>query len=199
MRRIVTGVHIVFPRLPDHERGHSVVTRDDGVVYHLNGGPVTAALPHDLVHLVAEESLRIPDGIWGAIAGGVVFKSMTHVSGRRAPHEAERSAALLRRYRGSIGRAELLGGVVERLAAARVRDVQLVRRMAAGWLSTQPTIDFDADRLLAAAYRLREAGARWAALPVGTEYACEWPAHRRLRPEITRSRRSRPVRRMAGA
>src|SRR5262245_54065975 len=106
----------MFFRVPDHQRGYALVARDDGVIYRLNGGPVTAELPHDLVHLTVEDALGLADGIWGAIAGGVVFRSMTHHSGRRPPHAAERSVALIRQYRSRLQRAELIGGFVERVA-----------------------------------------------------------------------------------
>jgi hypothetical protein len=159
-------MQVVFTRIPDHQRGYALVTRDDGVVYRLGGGPVTSAIPHDLVHLTVEESMRIADGIWGAIAGGVVFRSMTHVSGRRPPHSAERSAELIRAHRDSLQRAELIGGYVERLAMG----------------GPAPYFDVTIDPVAAnrAAARLREVAARWAALPVGAEVVCEWPGYRRI-------------------
>jgi hypothetical protein len=178
-------MRVVFTRIPDHQRGHALVTRDDGVVYRLDGGPITAAVPHDLVHLTVEDSLRIADGIWGAIAGGVVFRSMTHVGGRRPPHAAERSAELIRAHRDNLHRAELIGGYIEWLAlgtGSGVRDLRL-----------------DPAAAEHAVARLRDTAARWAALPVGAEVVCEWPGHRRLTLAVPRragatGRRSRPVR-----
>ena len=92
-------MRVTFPRLPDHERAWALVERDDGVVYRLYGGTAGPRLPHDIMHLVVERELRIKDGIWAGIAAGVVFDSMQHVSGRRPPHAAERSKALLRDFR----------------------------------------------------------------------------------------------------
>ncbi|GAA0725189.1 hypothetical protein Drose_22505 [Dactylosporangium roseum] len=76
-------VRATFYRLADHEWADVLIERDDGVTYRMHAGPVTADLPHDLVHYTVEDALGMTDGIWGAIASGVVFRSMTHVSGRR--------------------------------------------------------------------------------------------------------------------
>src|SRR5690349_18072136 len=109
-------MRVTFQRLPDHQWADVLIERDDGVVYRMHAGPVTAHAPHDLVHFTVEDALGMSDGIWGAIAGGVVFRSMTHVSGRRPPHAAERSAELIREYRDHLQRAELLGGFIEAAA-----------------------------------------------------------------------------------
>ena len=128
-------MRVTFTRLRDHEWGHVLIERDDGVVYRMHGGPVTAELPHDLVHFTVEDALDVADGVWGAIAGGVVFSSMTHVRGRRPPHVTERSAALLREHRGRIMRAELLGGFIE---AAAQRPGAELPRLTAQWFATHP-------------------------------------------------------------
>jgi hypothetical protein len=169
------------------------VERDDGVSYRLWGGPVSDRLPHDLVHLTAEDALRIGHGIWGAIAGGVVFDSMTYLGGRRPPHAARRSTTLMRTYATSLGLAELVGGFIERIADLDRPDAAAVRRLAAGWLSVLPPAAYphtgmfdpdgriDVDRVLGAAQRLQGAAADWRAVPVGGELVRTWPAHRRLR------------------
>jgi len=71
-------MRVTFPRLPDHERAYALVQRDDGVVYQLYDGPAGPQLPHDIRHFVAERELRIPDGIWGGIAAGLVFTTMRY-------------------------------------------------------------------------------------------------------------------------
>ena len=159
----------MFFRLPDHQRGHALVARDDGVIYRLDGGPVTAALPHDLVHLVVEDTLGIADGIWGAIAGGVVFRSMAHQSGRRPPHAADRSTALIREHRQNLQRAELVGGLVERVAHGQLRAEEASRHTGIA-----------VDGVHAAVRALHDAEARWRALPIGGQLSCHWPAHRRV-------------------
>jgi hypothetical protein len=176
----------MFFRVPDHQRGHALVARDDGVIYRLDGGPFTAELPHDLVHLTVEDALGMTDGIWGAIAGGVVFRSMTHHSGRRPPHAAERSAALIRQYRSRLQRAELIGGFVERVANGLIR-VDDSRR----YLATLPAEEIDTAAITSAAQAVREAQARWRALPVGEQLTRHWPAYRTVKLAAPRQSRRR--------
>jgi hypothetical protein len=173
-------MRVTFPRLPDHQRGQALIARDDGVCYRMLGGPVTAAIPHDLVHFTVERALRMPDGIWGAIAGGVVFGSMSHLSGRRRPHAAERSAALIREYGDRLRYAELVGGFVERVASLQAASPDLVRRFAVRYLATRPSGELDLDRIPLAAVEVRAMADRWAVLDVGTELVLDWPAQLHL-------------------
>src|SRR5215469_2188513 len=140
-------MRVTFPRMPDHSRGYSVVERDDGVTYRLYGGSVSARLPHDLVHLTVEDALGIGDGIWAAIAGRIVFDSMTYLSGRRPPHAADRSTALMRAYSASLGRAELVGGFIELVADLDRPDAAAVRRLAATRLTVLPPAAYPPTRI----------------------------------------------------
>lgn len=167
-------MRVVFPRLPDHVRGYALVERDDGVSYRLYGGPCGPTPPHDLVHFITERQLGIADGIWGAIAAGVVFDSMVHVSGRRQPHAAERSARLLRDFRGRGLRAELMGGMVEKISTLNGPSTEDIRRLAAAHLSVLPATDTDPAAIGAAAHALRAEARRWSRLPVGALLAYEW-------------------------
>jgi hypothetical protein len=168
-------MRVTFPRLPDHRRGYALVERDDGVVYRLDGGMAGPRLPHDVRHLVVERELHITDGIWGAIAAGVVFRSMHHVSGRRPPHAAERSGKLLREFRERGLRAELLANLAESVAALDRPSAAEIRRLAATHLSVLPHADIDADAIAAAAAALQVEAARWARLRVGEQLSYDWP------------------------
>lgn len=186
-------MRVTFHRPVDHERAAVLIERDDHVVYRLNGGPITSALPHDLVHYTVEDSLGMADGIWGAIAGGAVYRSMTHVSGRRPPHAAERSAALIRRYRDRLMAAELLGGFVE--AAAAEPDAELPR-LRASWFASRPSQAPGLGELERAVEALRGTAREWRAIPVGGTLELRWPSHRRIDAPLPRqSRLSAPTRR----
>jgi hypothetical protein len=168
-------MRVTFPRLPDHERAWALVERDDGVVYRLYGGTAGPRLPHDIMHLVVERELRIKDGIWAGIAAGVVFDSMQHVSGRRPPHAAERSKALLRGFREQGLRAELLADLVSSAAALDTMTLDKIKRLAATKLSVLPDTDVDPVVIAAAARALQVEAARWARLRVGEELSYDWP------------------------
>jgi hypothetical protein len=169
---------VTFNRPPDHRRSPIMIERDDGVVYRMSAGPITAKIPHDLVHYTVEDSARLADGIWGAIAGGVVFKSMTHESGRRPPHAADRSAALIREHRDRINAAEGLGGFVE-AAAEPGADLP---SLTAQWFSIRPDNTPPPELVRAAVAALHEAEERWRSIPVGGKLVLHWPGHRCLRP-----------------
>ena len=168
-------MRVTFPRLPDHERAWALVERDDGVVYRLYGSTAGPRLPHDIMHLVVERELRIKDGIWAGIAAGLVFDSMQHVSGRRPPHAAERSKALLRGFREQGLRAELLADLVSSAATLDTMTLDKIKRLAAAKLSALPDTDVDPVVIAAAARSLQVEAARWARLRVGEELSYDWP------------------------
>jgi hypothetical protein len=171
------AMRVTFDRLADHEWADVLIERDDRVVYRMHAGPVTAEIPHDLVHFAVEDALGIADGIWAAIAGGVVFRSMTHVSGRRPPHAAERSAELIKQYRDRLQAAELIGGFVE--SAARVPAADLPRLVAESY-RTRPGEEPDLASVAHAVAALHRVEQRWQALPIGGHLTVDWPAHRRV-------------------
>ena len=175
MRPHSGDMRVTFPRLPDHERAWALVERDDGVVYRLYGGTAGPRLPHDIMHLVVERELRISDGIWAGVAAGVVFDSMQHVSGRRPPHAAERSRALLRCFREQGLRAELLADLVSSAAALDTLTLEKIRKLAADKLSALPSAEVDPVVIAAAVRALQVEAARWARLRVGEELTYEWP------------------------
>jgi hypothetical protein len=185
-------MRVMFCQVAYPERHYALVARDDGVVYRLGGGPATGGIPHDLVHYTVEDSLGLSDGIWGAIAGGVVFRSMTHVSGRRPPHATDRSAAMIRVHRDSLQRAEMIGGMVEHLAEHGDADLHKVMAMA---LATRPELVLDPTAVRRAVYDLRAAAERWRSVPVGGQLTCHWPAYRKLvpprAPRVRHARRGR--------
>jgi len=167
----VEGVRITFERMADRRPVETLVERDDGVVFSMRGAGGGAALPHDLVHALVERSLLVPDGIWGCIADGVVWRSMRHVSGRQPPHAAERSERLKRERAARIQAAEGVADLVGRLAR---KEPVLAGEVPASGKS--------AEALAVAAEELVAAGRRWADLEPGMTWAVEWdhrPGRRR--------------------
>jgi hypothetical protein len=176
-------MRITFPRLPDYEKAYAVIERDDGVVYRLYGGLAGLSLPHDVRHLVVEQSLGISDGLWGRIAAGAVFLSMRHVSGRRPPHAAARSTDVKRKLHGVGLRAEMIANLVEQVAALDAPSEAEIRRLAKITLSMLPPgdADVDATAVAVAARALQVEAARWARLRPGQELVYDWPSIPRQR------------------
>lgn len=153
---------MIFRRMADRRPVETLVERDDGVVFAMRGAGGGAELPHDLVHALVEVELKIPDGIWGCVADGVVWRSMRHVSGRRPPHATERSERLKRERAEAIRRAE---GLANLAAHAALGEPDFSAGSA--WLPPE--------RLAAAAEVLRAGARRWATLRPGETWVVEWP------------------------
>jgi hypothetical protein len=168
-------MRVTFPRFPDHQRAYALVERDDGAVYRLYGGKAGPRLPHHVMHFVVERELRIPDGIWGGIAAGVVFDSMEHVSGRRPAPARERP----KQRPADVGqaglRAELLANFVGHVAALDRPSDSEILSLAATKLAVLPDAHVDPAQVAAAAQALQVEAARWARLRVGEELSYEWP------------------------
>jgi hypothetical protein len=94
--------------------GSTVATihRRDGVVVELHGYDRKHRVPHDLAHAVTERELGLADGVFGSIAGGVMFKSMRVVDGRPRYDAAERSRRILAANGGALTTAEVMAGIV---------------------------------------------------------------------------------------
>jgi hypothetical protein len=162
----------------EHGKYETVVTRDDGVGYRLKGVAHTFAIPHDLAHYLIEKALHLRRGFFGNIADGVVFKSMTYVSGRRKPKAAERSETLLKKNLAALNDAEALVRIFndtieqghaenspvlqERLRERLVRAGVAFRTFSAAEISD-----------VYAAYRTMLA--KWQELPVGGHLELRWP------------------------
>jgi hypothetical protein len=197
-------MRVTFPRLPDDERAYALVERDDGAVYRLYGGPAGRPLPHDIRHLVVERELHIRDGIWGAIAAGLVVdgmvfdgmvvESMRHVSARRPPHARERSAELRAGLAERGLRAEALAGLVEGVAGLDHPSARQIEALAASRLSVLPDLDVDPAAIAAAARALQVEAARWARLRIGEELSYDWPRTPLAARRRARARQPRLVR-----
>lgn len=180
-------MRITFQRFPDYANSYSLIERDDGVVYEMREFTRSGTgMPHDLRHFVTERELGIGDGIWGGIASGMVYGSMTHVRGRRPPHARQRSEELKRAHRTRLLRAELLANLVEAVAALDSPSEEEIRRLTARKLAVVPLTEPGADpvraaavpppaALASAARAMQVEAARWARLRAGQSLVYEWP------------------------
>src|SRR4051794_8877712 len=173
-------MRLTFRRMADRRPVETLVERDDGVTFAMRGAGGGSQLPHDLVHAVVEQHLGVSDGIWGCVADGVMWRSMTRLSGRQPPHAIERSDRLKRERATSIRRAEALADLVGRLASG-----------AEVLPGDMPAAGMPPDVLTAAAAELRKVQRRWAALGAGDVWVLEWNAA----PRASRKRPPPSVRR----
>ncbi|GAA4484655.1 hypothetical protein GCM10023191_008090 [Actinoallomurus oryzae] len=172
-------MRVTFPRLADGARSYSIVERSDGVRYRVREGVAGPSLPHDAVHFIVERGTAEDGGFWGAVAAGAVFDSMDHLDGRRPPHAQRRSEQAIRARSDRLQRAELMAGLVQRVADERITSTDQVARAAEEALSTLPDTRVDEAKVIAAAEELREKARFWAALAQGEKLVMEWPEKKR--------------------
>jgi hypothetical protein len=99
---------LTVTRLDNHGHYETLITRDDGVHFHIKGVGYNFAIPHDIAHFVVEKALHLRHGFWGSVADGAVFSTMIHAGGRRKPKAAERSKELLKANARQLNEAEVL-------------------------------------------------------------------------------------------
>jgi hypothetical protein len=171
-------VHLRLTRL-DERRYETFITRRDGVTYVVRGIGHMAAIPHDLAHYAVERGLGIHDGFWGSVADGAVFGSLAHVSGRRKPHAAERSAQVLKEHDGRLKETEVLVGLFNQALEEGLgaESPELRRRLGKyTWTApgNRPRTFSDAE-VAAACAGWRQMLEAWRRLPVGGVMELEWP------------------------
>jgi hypothetical protein len=150
-------MHLTFVRDPRGEC-RTLIRRADGAEFELSSYSRKHVVPHDLVHAVLERELEITDGIFGCIAAGAVFGSMTQTGGKKRHDAKVRSARILRAARG-IGISEALASVFfaayeqGRTPYAEVRET---------WgISIPVPCPYDDARIARVADTLREVGENW--------------------------------------
>jgi hypothetical protein len=159
--------------------------RDDGVVLRVRTPDKPASLPHDVAHYVVERELGFERGFWGLMAAGAVFASVQVVSGRRPPHAAERSAALIKATYREQAAAELYVAVMQGVTReGKEQDGRFVRaQLDEVWRPFRwPRPEVSDEDALRVCRALRDAERQWLALPVGGSVNVSWaPARRAAR------------------
>ena len=177
-------MYLSFIRLDDRHY-ETLITRRDGVCYHVKGVGHMFAIPHDLAHLAVEEPLALERGFWGSVSDGAVFSTMTHVTGRRKPGAEALSQRLLDENRPHITEAEVLVGIFNgALEQGYGADSALLRARLREHSWTPPgrparrLTDSEIADVCAAWKRMLEL---WQALPVGGTLEFEWSVESRRR------------------
>lgn len=165
-------MNIKFHREP-LGRYHSTFTRADGAILKLQGGSYNklgrgVRVPHDIAHLIVEQTLALRGGLWGTIAAGGLVMNLEYVGGKRPPHAEQRSWAITERAGETLRQAEVVVRAVADAAAGTVHGT-LAGHMGERW--AVPISD-EALELMTA--QLRNSAARWNAVPEGGTLAMTW-------------------------
>lgn len=152
-------MHLTF--VPD-PRGEcrTLIRRADGAEFELASYSRKHVVPHDLVHAVLERELGIPDGIYGCIAAGAVFSSMTQTGGKKRHDAKVRSARILKEAKG-IGISEAFASVF--FAAYEHGRVPYAEVREAWGVSIAAPCPYGEEEVARVARMLREVGENWQA------------------------------------
>lgn len=171
-------MHLRLKRL-DERRYETLITRSDGVTYHVKGVGHMGALPHDLAHFVVEQALGIRQGFWGSVADGAVFGSLTHLDGRRRPQATRRSTEILKANNKVLTETEILVGLFDQAFAEGLGcDSPILRDRLRRYTWTPPGHQPRrvTDEQIAAVYsRWEEVSRTWRGLEIGQSMDLEWP------------------------
>lgn len=155
------------------------IRRADGVSYRVGGVGHMFAIPHDLAHLAIERALGLHRGFWGSVADGAVFPSMTYLSGRRRPHAAERSRAVLQANHGHLIEAEVLvrifNDALEEGHGAGSAALRTRLRENSWTPPGESARRFTDDQVFAACAAWNRMLELWERLPVGGALEFTWP------------------------
>lgn len=150
------------------------ITRADGSAASTHF-PKKGPFPHDLVHIVVEETLGLRNAFWGMIAAGrhpeeigALASSLGHASAAKA-HVPDPSIIELIQAERLVEcfEAEIWGG------PAALEDLQSVAD-AAFSASLVPRVVLSPDDVAAIRNRLTALQAQWNSLPPGGTLGCDW-------------------------
>jgi hypothetical protein len=161
----------------DHRKYEVLARRDDKVVLRVQTPDRPQSLPHDLAHYLVERELEFERGFWGSVAAGAVFGGMQVVSGRRPPHAAERSRAVIKAAGQQLTAAEIYVSVMQR--AAREGNEQdwagVCSHLDEAWRPFRgPRKAVSREEVLRVCRALREAERHWQGLAVGESLTVSW-------------------------
>jgi len=160
-----------------------LVRREDGLTVQLPGYDPAGVVPHHLAHFVAEHQFRLTHGVFGCIAAGAMFTSMSVVGTRSRFDTGSRSRAVLRSNAAELGLAESLSGVVHDAAENDLEFAVAYRRLREAWGALRPgQCPYEPADLRRVLNLLGQLGARWRALRPGEVLALRWGATPRPAP-----------------
>lgn len=162
----------------------TLVRRDDGVVLQVPAYDRLSSLPHDLAHCIVERELGLKRGFWGCVADGALFPGIVMVSGRKPPHAASRSQAILKEAGQQGTEAEVFVELLLRaMHAGWEQDEAAVRAaLAEMWRPRKPSRCLpEPKEVRRICEALREVQERWLALETGQSLTLFWSMSSRHR------------------
>lgn len=154
-------------------RYHSIFERPDGAVLKLQGGSYNklgggVRVPHDIAHLIVEQTLALRGGLWGVIADGGLVMNLELIGGKKPQHAEKRSWAITDAAGETLRQAEVVVRAVAD-AIAGTAGTSLARHMGERW-----AVPVKPDQLELMEAQLKNSAARWNAVPEGGTLEMTW-------------------------
>ncbi len=154
-------------------RYYSTFTRPDGATLKLQGGSYNklggnVRVPHDIAHLIVEQTLGLRAGLWGTIAVGGLVMNLEFIGGKKPSHAEKRSWAITETAGETLRQAEVVVRAVADAVAGTVHG-SLTRHMGDRW-----AVPVAGEQLELMGAQLRNSAARWDAVPEGGTLQMTW-------------------------
>jgi hypothetical protein len=166
-------LNIAFHREP-LGRYHSTFTRPDGATLKLQGGSYNklgggVRVPHDIAHLIVEQTLQLRGGLWGVIAEGGLVMNLEYIGGKKPQHAAKRAWAITDRAGETLRQAEVVVRAVADALAGTTDGAGL-----AHWMGSRWAVPVSREQLELMGAQLRNSAARWEQVPVDGTLEMTW-------------------------
>lgn len=152
-------------------RYHSTFTRPDGATLKLQGGSYNklgggVRVPHDIAHLIVEQTLNLRGGLWGVIASGGLVMNLEYIGGKKPQHAEKKSWAITDAAGETLRQSE----VVVRAVADALADSSPV------YTGERWAVPITREQVRLMGEQLRNCAARWNQVPEGGSLELTWRA-----------------------
>jgi hypothetical protein len=131
---------VIFTKINSHKSA-SVATRDDGVSVAIPGYGSSKPVPHDMIHFVTEDELKIDYGFWGCVAAGAIYSGMEVIEGKLRHDSERKSQELIKKVGQKISEAECFAGTIWRILCEGISNdwYRIQQLQESAWQSTKPS------------------------------------------------------------
>jgi hypothetical protein len=169
-------MEVVFTKTNSYKHS-SVALRDDGVRLAVPGYGPSKPIPHDMIHFVAEDELKIDYGFWGCVAAGAVYKGMSVLDGK-SRHDSEKiSKEIIKKFGQGNTESEVLASNILTIFSEQIESnwekIQLLQKET--WQPSQPgRSQMTHDEIKRICKRIRSLSQDWDDLKDGQTMAMKW-------------------------
>ena len=171
-------MEVIFTKTNLYQHG-SVALRDDGVRLAVPGYGPSKPIPHDMIHFVVEDELKIDYGFWGCVAAGAVYKGMLVLDGKVRHDSEKRSKEIIKKFGQGNTESEVLASDILAIFNQRIESnwEKIQQLQKASWQPSRPgRPQMTHDEIKRICERIHALAREWEALKDGQTLAMQWKA-----------------------